>query len=382
MATRRDYYEVLGVSKDVDEKELKKAYRKIAMDNHPDRNPGNAEAEERFKAAAEAYAILSDPEKRATYDRFGHDAFSGGGGGAGFDPNDIFSNFGDIFSELFGGGGFGGRRNPNAPSAGEDLQMTLRVPFEFAVHGGQTPVSVPRTHTCDTCSGSGAKEGSSPRTCSQCNGSGVMLLQQGLFRVQTTCNRCRGQGTFIEDKCGTCNGAGSVRKTEEVVVKVPAGVDSGMRLRIAGKGNAGRKGGPAGNLYIVLDVAQSELFERDGADILMPYTVDFTQAALGAEVEIPTIDGKTTIRIKPGTQHGDQTRIPGAGLQYVNRKDRRGDFHVEFRIEVPRDLNARQRELLTELAEVNQVKVKQRHEGLFNRLFSFFSNDESTTTGD
>jgi molecular chaperone DnaJ len=382
MATRRDYYEVLGVSRDVDEKELKRAYRKIAMDNHPDRNPGNAEAEERFKAAAEAYSVLSDTEKRAKYDRFGHEAFAGGGGGAGFDPNDVFSNFGDIFSELFGGGGFGGaRRNPNAPSAGEDLQMTLRVPFDFAVHGGQTPVTVPRTHTCDTCSGTGAKEGSSPKTCGQCNGNGVMLLQQGLFRVQTTCNRCRGQGTVIEDKCGTCNGQGSVRKTEEVVVKVPAGVDSGMRLRIVGKGNAGRKGGPSGNLYIVLDVAQSELFERDGADILMPYTVDFTQAALGAEVEIPTIDGKTTIKIKPGTQHGDRTRIAGAGLQYINRKNR-GDFHVEFRIEVPRDLNARQRELLTELAEVNQVKVKQRHEGLFNRLFSFFSNDDSAASGE
>jgi molecular chaperone DnaJ len=252
--------------------------------------------------------------------------------------------------------------------------MTLKVPFDFAVHGGQTPVSVPRTHDCDTCSGTGAKPGTKPRPCGQCKGAGVVIMQQGLFRVQTQCNRCRGAGTVIEDKCTACNGQGQVRKSEEVVVKVPAGVDSGMRLRIVGKGNAGRKGGPPGNLYIVLDVQSSELFERDGADILLPYTVDFTQAALGAEVEIPTIDGKTTVRIKPGTQHGDRTVIRSAGLKHINR-DARGDLHVEFRIEVPRELNARQRELLTELAAVNQVKVQLRQDGLFNRLFSFFSSD-------
>jgi molecular chaperone DnaJ len=370
MATKRDYYEILGVSRSADDREIKKAYRKIAMESHPDRNPGDAKAEETFKEAAEAYGVLSDADKKAAYDRYGHDAFRQGGG-PNIDPNDIFSSFSDIFAEMFGGGG-GRSRDPNAPSRGEDLQLTLRVPFEFAVHGGSEPVTIPRTRTCKTCDGNGARPGTSPAKCTACGGRGQVILQQGLFRVQTTCNRCRGRGVVIEHPCTTCHGSGEEKYSDKVTIKVPAGVETGTRLRMSGQGNGGRRGGESGDLYIVLQVEPSDLFERDGADLHLPCEVDFTQAALGGTVAIPTTEGTREVPIAPGTQHGDRYTLRGAGLKRVNR-DSRGDLVVHFQLRVPKELTERQRELLRQLAEENGVEVARHHEGFFARLAKMFS---------
>lgn len=376
MTTARDYYQILGVPRSADDQELKKAYRKIARENHPDHNPGDAKAEELFKQATEAYSVLSDGEKRPMYDRLGHDAFrqGGGGPGPGFDPNDIFSNFGDIFAEMFGGGGFGGRqRDPSAPARGDDLQKRLQVPFEYAVHGGTATVKVPRSRRCTTCDGSGAKSGTRPASCTQCGGRGQVVLQQGLFRVQTACPRCKGRGTVIEHPCTTCKGSTEETIVHEVNVKVPPGVETGHRLRLSGNGNHGRNGGPAGDLYILLEVEPSDVFEREGANLHLPCDIDFTQAALGGTVEIPTTDGTREVTIAAGTQHGQTHLLRGVGLRHVNR-DARGDLIVHFQIKVPRDLSTRQRELLTQLAEENGAKVKAAHAGLFSKLASIFSN--------
>lgn len=378
MADKRDYYEVLGVERDADDREIKKAYRKLALQNHPDRNPGDAAAEERFKEASEAYAILSDAEKRATYDRFGHAGL--GGAGAGADAGDIFSAFSDIFSDFFGfnAGGPGGRRDPNAPRRGQDLQLQLEVPFTFAVHGGEKVVTIPVHDECETCDGTGAAPGSSPTKCSTCGGAGQVRHSQGLFTIQTGCPRCRGRGTVIETPCTTCHGRGRVERDKEVTVKVPAGVDTGNRLRIRAEGESGANGGPAGDLYIRLVVEPSDVFERDGRDLHLPLPIDFPTAALGGEVQIPTLDGSEKVTIKSGTQHGDVRRLRGEGLPSPNSGGR-GDLYIHFRIEVPTKLSGRQRELIEELAQESGSSTAGQKHGFFDRIREIFDRPRSDT---
>lgn len=375
MTEQRDYYEVLGVERNASERELKKAYRRLALENHPDRNPDDAAAEARFKEAAEAYSVLSDTEKRGVYDRFGHAGLSGAGRGP--SAEDIFSNFSDIFADVFGGFG-GGRRaaNPNAPRRGADLQMRLGVPFEFAVHGGERKIDVPRAEPCETCDGTGAAEGTKPITCPQCAGRGRVQHTQGLFTVQTTCPRCRGAGQAIETPCGDCHGAGAIEKERQVSVKIPPGVETGNRLRLRGEGEHGANGGPVGDLYIHLEVEPSELFERQGADLHLPLPIHFAQAALGAKITIPTLDDEHTIDVPAGTQHGDVKRIRGEGLPHVNRRSSRGDLYIHFQLDVPKKLSKRERELLEELASEAGVEANEKH-GFFDKIRELFEKPAS-----
>lgn len=382
MAETRDYYEVLGVERTASNSEIKKAYRKLAMKFHPDRNPGDTVAEDRFKEAAEAYGVLGDEEKRQRYDQFGH---AGLGGGAGFgSAEDIFSNFGDIFSDIFGGGGGFGRRrqDPNAPRQGDDLQMRVSVPFEYAVHGGVHTVTVPRTNTCGTCDGSGAAEGSKPVTCTQCHGRGVTTMQQGFMAIQTPCRACGGKGTTISNPCGTCHGRGAVRLEDDVDVKIPAGINTGMRMRIRGKGNAGINGGPPGDLYLQMHVEEPEPFERDGINLHLRVPIDAVQAALGAEVSIPTLEGETEIQIKPGTQHGTRIPLRGAGLPDVNRKTRFGDIIAHIDIQVPTKLSKTQREALEAYATASDIDFKAKHalSDKIRNLFSRKPKDDDTAS--
>jgi molecular chaperone DnaJ len=380
MATKRDYYEILGVSKSASSGEIKKAYRKLAIKYHPDRNPDDQEAEERFKEAAEAYDVLSDDQKRQRYDRFGH-AGLGGASGRSQDMNDIFNNFGDIFSEFFGGGGFGGgfssgrRRDPNRPMQGEDLKMRMQVPFSYAVHGGERTVEVPREAECESCEGSGETEETTKTRCTQCGGSGQVRHQQGLFMIQSTCRSCSGSGQILENPCSKCDGAGRVRHREEIKVTIPAGVESGMRVRLRHKGNAGKNGGPPGDLYVVLQVEDSDIFERNGPDLHLELDIDFPTAALGGQVDVPTLNGDKEIKIEPGTQHGEIARIRNEGLPRVNRGTK-GDFYVHFAVRVPEKLNKRQRELLEELAEEMGSDVDQKR-NVFDKIRDLFSTSKN-----
>ncbi len=368
MEQKRDYYEILGVEKGSSGSEIKKAYRKLAMKYHPDRNPGDHKAEELFKEASEAYAVLSDDAKRQRYDQFGHAGLGGNQGYGGFE--DISSSFGDIFSDLFG---FGGqrRRDPNAPARGNDLQMRLNVPFSFAEHGGEETVEVPRQETCDTCDGTGAKPGTSATTCGACGGRGQVRHSQGLFTVQSPCPRCHGKGKTIQDPCTKCRGRGTVKVKNKVKVTIPPGVATGNRLRLSAEGEPGRNGGPTGDLYIVLVVEDSDLFERDGADLHLPLPIHYAQAALGSSVTIPVLnDGTHKIKIPAGTQHGDSQRIRGEGLPMTNRRAR-GDLYVHFQIEVPRKLSKREKELLKKLAEEAGIETGGRA-GFFDSLKELF----------
>lgn len=374
MSEKRDFYEVLGVDRETGARDIKKAYRKLAMESHPDRNPDDPEAEARFKEAAEAYSVLSDDDKRTAYDKYGHAAFSGG---AAPDVNDIFSNFGDIFADFFGFSQQQQRqRNPNAPRRGADLQMRLQVPFEYAVHGGEKQVEVPRNLDCANCSGSGAAPGSSPQRCGGCAGSGRVHLRQGLFSVQSTCRQCGGAGQTIAEPCPECHGRGAIEERRDVTVKIPAGVETGNRLRLRGEGEAGSKGGPEGDLYIHLEVERSELFDRDGADLHMPLPIHYAQAALGTKIEVPTVNGTTTIEVKPGTQPSEVQRVRGEGLPRINRKNANGDLYIHFRIEVPSKLSKRERELLEELAEEAGVHAKERS-SVFDRVRDLFSGPDA-----
>lgn len=380
MATKRDYYEVLSVSRTSDGAEIKKAYRKLAIENHPDRNPDNPAAEERFKEAAEAYSVLSDDQKRQRYDQFGH---AGLGGAGSQDPGDIFSNFGDIFSEFFGGGfggGGRGRRDPNAPMRGEDLKMRMSVPFAFAVHGGTKDVQVPREAGCDACDGTGATEDTEKTTCETCRGAGQVRHQQGLFMIQSACRRCGGTGQILEDPCVKCDGQGRVRKREKIKVTIPAGVESGMRVRVRSKGNSGTNGGPPGDLYVVLEVESSDLFERNGADLHLKLEIDYTTAALGGTVHVPTLDGDEELKIEAGTQHGDVSRIRGEGLPQVNRGTK-GDYYVHFAIRVPTKLTHREREILEELAEETGAQVDHKR-NLFGKIRDLFSGNRDSDESD
>lgn len=345
--SKRDYYEVLGVDRGADGKDIKKAYRRVAMKHHPDRNEGDAEAEEKFKEASEAYEILSDEQKRAAYDQYGHagvESSGGGFGGANF--SDIF---GDVFGDIFGGGGGGGRRR-GGPQRGSDLRYTLELDLEQAVRGTTVKIKVPSLTGCGDCDGSGAAPGSSPTNCGTCGGVGQVRMQQGFFQVQQTCPKCRGQGKTITDPCRTCHGQGRVEETRTLSVKVPQGVDTGDRIRLSGEGEAGPAGGPSGDLYVQMAVRDHPIFERDGRHLYCEVPINFAAAALGGELEVPTLDGPVKLKIPVETQTGKSFRLRGKGVSPV-RGGSTGDLICRVVVETPVKLSKRQKELLEELQE-------------------------------
>lgn len=354
--SQRDYYEILGVDKTASADEIKKAYRKKAMQYHPDRNPGSAETESNFKDAAEAYDILRDEEKRARYDRFGHAGVSGNHGG--FSSNeDIFSHFGDIFGDLFGFSMAGSRSRGgrNRPQQGSDLRYNMKISFRQAAKGDNTTIKIPRNKTCSTCQGSGSAPGTSPETCRQCGGAGQVRHNQGFFQISVPCPSCQGQGTTITNPCSQCKGRGIQQEVRELVVSVPAGVDSGNRLRLRGEGEPGINGGPAGDLYVVLHVEADKTFEREGQNLLISRNIDFVQATLGDKITVPTLDEAITIDIPKGTQSGELFRIAGKGLPFPGRSAS-GDLLVEIKVLTPTRVNARQEELLREFAAIAEEK--------------------------
>lgn len=344
---KRDYYEILGVEKGADEKDIKKAYRRVAMKYHPDRNPDDPKAEEKFKEASEAYEVLCDSDKRAAYDRFGHAGVEGQvGGGGGFSGGSFADIFGDVFGDIFGGGG----RGRGGAQRGADLRYTLEISLEDAVRGTTVEIRVPTLAACSTCDGSGARKGSSPTTCGTCGGIGQVRMQQGFFQVQQTCPTCRGRGSTISDPCPSCRGQGRVEKTKKLSVKVPPGVDTGDRIRLAGEGEAGAEGGPAGDLFVQMSVKQHPLFERDGKHLYCEVPITFADAALGGELEIPTLDGRVKLKIPPETQTGKLFRLRGKGVQPV-RGGAVGDLLCRAVVETPVNLSKKQKELLRELQD-------------------------------
>ncbi len=361
----RDYYEVLGVAREASESEIKKAYRRLAMEYHPDRNPDNPEAEEKFKEASTAYSVLSDADKRQQYDRFGHDGLRGGGFEGFRGVDDIFSAFGDLFGDLFGG-----RRGRRGPARGSDLRMDLRLSFAEAVHGTEKEVTVQRTVACGTCQGSGAKKGTRPESCETCQGKGQVLHSQGFFVIQTTCPACRGRGSTIRDVCGDCRGSGTDREESKLTVSVPGGVDDGQTLRLAGKGEASPEGGQSGHLYVVLHVAPDERFHREGDDILTEVPISVVKAVLGGTVSVPTLDdnceGTVEVDVEPGTQPGDHIVRRGKGIRRLQGRGH-GDHVVQFRVVVPKDLSRKERELFDELAAEMGEDVAEPRRGLFGR---------------
>ncbi|MBT8083074.1 MAG: molecular chaperone DnaJ [Gammaproteobacteria bacterium] len=341
---KRDYYEVLGVSKSASGDEIKKAYRRLAMKFHPDRNKDDGEAsEKKFKEAKEAYEVLKDDDKRAMYDRYGHDGLQGGAGGAGgFSAEGFGDIFGDVFGDIFGGGR---RRGGPQVFRGADLGYELKLELETAVNGDTITIDVPTQVSCDTCGGSGARKGSEPVQCTTCGGAGQVRMQQGFFSIQQTCPACKGAGTTIADPCADCHGRGRVRKTKTLSVKVPAGVDDGDRIRLSGEGEAGRNGGPPGDLYVEIRVKPHKIFEREGANLSCEVPVSYAAATLGGEVELPTLDGNVSLKIPAGTQSGKVFRLRGKGVTTV-RDPRNGDLFAQVAVETPVHLTSEQRELL------------------------------------
>ena len=371
MATteKRDYYEVLGIERTSSLDDIKKAYRKLAVKYHPDKNPGDPEAEGKFKEAAEAYGVLSDEEKRARYDRYGHQGL--GGGATGFDPNQ-FADFGDILGDLFGFGDFFGTRGrrSNRAARGNDLRYDLHLEFMDAVFGKDISLTIPRTISCETCGGSGAKPGTQPVTCTGCGGRGQIRYSQGFFAVARTCPQCGGAGKVIKDPCATCNGAGRMREEKKISVKVPAGVDDGSRLRVAGEGEAGFNGGPAGDLYVFISVADHAKFSRRDYDIHSEQRITLTQAALGADVQTETIDGSEALKVPAGTQPNQVFRLRGKGVPFLDGSGR-GDHYVHVGVRVPTTLSDEQRTLLERLAELEGEEPPER--GVFEKVKDFFS---------
>ncbi len=370
MAEKRDYYEVLGVKKGASEDELKKAYRKLAKENHPDLHPGDKECEARFKEINEAYEVLSDPDKRAKYDQFGHAAFDpsqGFGGGGGFGGFEGFGGFGDIFSDIFGGGfgfGGGGGRNPNAPRKGDNLRATVNIKFEEAAFGVKKDVFVSKIEQCHDCKGTGCAEGTTAEVCPDCKGTGTVMSTKrtpfGMVQSSEQCPKCKGRGKIIHSPCKTCRGIGSVRRQHKVSVSIPAGIDDGQTISLKGQGNAGLNGGPAGDLLITVLVQPHARFERDGASILLDQEISFAQAALGAEVEVPTLDGKVKLNIPEGTQTGTTFRLKGKGVPFL-RNGGRGDQFVTVNVAVPRSMTSTQKNALRRYAETMGETVEQKN---------------------
>lgn len=372
--SKRDYYEVLGLSKGASKDEIKKAYRKLSKQYHPDINkePG---ADEKFKEIAEAYEVLSDEQKRARYDQFGHEDPQAGFGGGGFSGGG-FGGFEDIFSSFFGGGGR--RQDPNAPRKGDDLQFRMTVDFEEAVFGKETEIEIPTEEECETCHGTGAKPGTTPQTCSQCNGSGeinqAVDTPFGRMVNRRTCPSCRGAGKIIVDKCPTCRGAGKVQKTKKIKINIPAGVDDGQQLRVSGQGEPGINGGPAGDLYIVFSVRSHELFERDGDDIYYELKLTFPQAALGDEIEVPTVHGKVKLKIPAGTQSGAQFRIKDKGVKNVHGYGM-GHQYVIVKVITPTKLTEKQKQLLRDFAELSGDIPEEQGSSLFDKIKKTFKGE-------
>jgi molecular chaperone DnaJ len=375
MATKRDYYEVLGVSRGATEAEIKTAYRKLAVRYHPDKNPGDAEAEEKFKEAAEAYSVLSDAEQRGRYDRFGHQGVSGAAGAQGSWGAQGFGGIEDIlgdlfgFGDVFGGGGraSGGRRG--AAQRGADLRYDLEMTLEESSEGMTAQLRVPRLEACDTCKGSGAAPGTQPETCSGCNGTGQIRYQQGFFSVARTCGQCRGAGRVIRTPCEQCKGAGRVEREKQIEVKIPAGVETGSRLRLAGEGEAGAQGGPAGDLYVVIHVREHDVFERQGNNLYASVPVTFAQAALGAETTVQTLDGQQSLKVPAGTQTGTVFRLKGHGMPVLGGRGR-GDLFVSVTVVTPTTLTREQRKLLEQLAQVEEKDLTDK--GLMDKVRDIF----------
>ena len=356
MADKRDYYEVLGVNKSATADEIKKAYRKITKENHPDLHPGDKACEERFKEANEAYEVLSDAEKRKKYDQFGHAAFdpnAGFGGGAGFGGFGGFGDLGDIFGDIFGFGGGSARSNPNAPRRGESLNATVNISFEEAAFGCRKEVTVGRVEQCPDCKGTGCAPGTTPEICPDCNGTGSVRTNQrtpfGMVQSSSPCSKCRGTGKIIHQPCKTCRGMGKIRRQHKLSVDIPAGIDDGQTFAVSGAGNAGTNGGPAGDLLVTVLVRPHARFERDGTSVLLEQDISYAQAVLGADVEVPTLDGKVKLNIPEGTQSGTTFRLRGKGIPYV-RGSGRGDQFVTVNIKVPKNLTGSQKELLRQFA--------------------------------
>ena len=366
MTEKRDYYEILGVARDVSKQELKKAYRKRAIKYHPDKNPDNKEAEDKFKEASEAYEVLNNDNKRQIYDQFGHRGLEGAGhsGPNGFE--DIFSSFGDIFEDFFGFGSGGGRGN--RVRRGSDLRYNLTIDFMEAAFGTQKTISIPRLSVCDECKGSGCEQGTSSETCSHCHGTGQFIQNQGFFKVKTTCPYCKGQGSIITNPCRRCRGAGRVEIARKVQVKIPAGVDVGSKLRLTGEGEASSSPeGPPGDLYVVINVKSHKFFQRDDTDIICAIDISFIQAALGDEISIPTLVGEDKLKIPKGTQYGDVFRLRGEGIASL-RTGRRGDQIIKVIIKTPTRLNQKQIKLLKEFDRLDANKISNKLKNLFKNL--------------
>ena len=372
--TKVDYYEVLSVTKTCSDAELKTSYRKLAMQYHPDRNPDNPEAEAKFREASEAYQVLSDPEKRAAYDRFGHAGVSGGGPqgnpfAGGVDIGDIF---GDIFGEMFNMGGGGNGRRPSRAQRGRDIRFDLTIDFEEAVFGKETEVNIRRLELCVDCNGSGSAAGRGPTTCSQCGGKGQVRFQQGFFSIARTCSTCGGTGSVVSDPCRTCRGDGRTEKEHKISVSIPAGVEDGTRIRYQGEGDAGKFDGPSGDLYLVLAVKAHEFFERDGNDLHCVIPVSFPQVALGAEIDVPTLEGQTKMRIAEGTQSGKEFRLRGKGVPFLNEHGR-GDLIVQIMVETPKKLTKTQREAIRQLGDTLQIENKPTSRNLLSKMKELFT---------
>ncbi|RKD27606.1 molecular chaperone DnaJ [Caminicella sporogenes DSM 14501] len=379
--SKRDYYEILGVDRNADEKEIKRAFRKLAMKYHPDRNPGDKEAEQKFKEINEAYEVLSDKEKRAMYDKFGHAGVNGnaqGGFGGGF--NGGFSGFGgfeDIFGDIFDmfGGGFSSSRKRNRPQKGRDIKTHVRLTFEEAAFGVDKEIEIYRYEQCKTCGGTGAKPGTSSKTCPKCNGTGEIRFSQrtpfGQFVNVKTCDMCHGEGKVIEKPCTDCNGQGKVRRKRKINVKIPGGVDEGSVITLRGEGEPGVNGGPRGDLYIVVDVIPHQIFKRDGYDVICEIPITFVQAALGDEIIVPTLDGRVKYKIPEGTQSGTVFRLKGKGVQILNGYGR-GDQYVKVIVEVPKKLNEKQKQLLRKFAEEMGEDVHEQRKTFFDKVKDVF----------
>jgi len=371
--TKKDYYEILGVDRNADEQEIKRAYRRLALKYHPDRNPGDKEAEEKFKEAAEAYAVLSDPQKRALYDRYGHAGLQQQGVDfTGFEP-DIFAEFSDILGDLFGFGDLFGTRTGHRtrPRRGEDLRYDLELDLEDCIRGKTVEIQIPRWETCSMCKGSGAdpREGLVP--CPACQGRGSVVFHQGFLSIRRTCSQCGGTGRRVRRACSQCHGEGRVRTERRLQVRIPPGVDTGTRIRLANEGQPGVNGGPPGDLYVVIRVREHPVFERRGNDLYCTVPINVAQAALGAKIDLLTFDGLQTVEIPPGTQHGDEIRLPGLGVPDLNGRGR-GDLYVRVHVRIPRKLTREQRKLFEQLRDTLPAENEPESKGLFERVKDYF----------